>query len=235
MEKRFPLAARWESAAGAPPIPAEVAPLLASFARSPDPIFVTNRLNRIVAWNRSAERLLGYSGGEAAGLSCAALLCGCDVHGNRYCTESCPVTQIASRHETVLNFVLRLRAKDGRTLLADMSVIHLEVQAPDLFLLAHVLHPHSTTPVAEETAAAGAPRPPLDLVRESLDARARKLTGREVEILGMLAAGHTTPAMASRLQISPLTVRNHVQNILDKLEVHSKSEAVAFAFQKHLV
>jgi DNA-binding CsgD family transcriptional regulator len=41
--------------------------------------------------------------------------------------------------------------------------------------------------------------------------------------------------MASRLHISRLTARNHLQNILDKLEVHSKSEAVAFAFQKRLV
>ena len=32
-----------------------------------------------------------------------------------------------------------------------------------------------------------------------------------------------------------MTARNHIQNILDKLEVHSKAEAVAFAFQKHLL
>ena len=72
-------------------------------------------------------------------------------------------------------------------------------------------------------------------VRESDDARARKLTGREVEVLAMLAAGNPTAEIASRLHISNLTARNHIQNILDKLEVHSKTEAVAFAFQKRLV
>lgn len=51
----------------------------------------------------------------------------------------------------------------------------------------------------------------------------------------MLAAGHTTPEIASRLSISTLTARNHIQNILEKLEVHSKAEAVAFAFQKRLL
>ncbi|HXY38640.1 MAG TPA: LuxR C-terminal-related transcriptional regulator, partial [Vicinamibacteria bacterium] len=79
--------------------------------------------------------------------------------------------------------------------------------------------------------------PKLTLVsaRTSPDARARTLTEREVEVLGMLAAGHPTPEIASRLHISSLTARNHIQNILDKLEVHSKAEAVAFAFQKHLL
>ena len=50
----------------------------------------------------------------------------------------------------------------------------------------------------------------------------------------MLAAGRSTPEIAIALHISNLTARNHIQNILHKLEVHSKSEAVAFAFQKRL-
>jgi two-component system NarL family response regulator len=73
------------------------------------------------------------------------------------------------------------------------------------------------------------------VVRESTDARARRLTTREVEVLGMMAAGRTTPEISARLCISALTVRNHIQNILEKLEVHSKSEAIAFAFQKRLI
>jgi DNA-binding NarL/FixJ family response regulator len=75
----------------------------------------------------------------------------------------------------------------------------------------------------------------LSVVRESPDARARKLTPREVEVLGMLAAGRATPEIADRLHISHLTARNHIQNILDKLELHSKAEAVAFAFQKGIL
>jgi PAS domain S-box-containing protein len=216
-----------------PPIPAEVAPFLAALAQSPDAIFVTNRLNHIVFWNRSAERLLGYSAEEATGLPCAGLLSGCDVNGNRYCGETCPVTQIALRHEPVQNFVLFLRARDQRTVEVEVSLVHLHAPSPDLFFLAHVLRPQAiAAPPAES---APPPRPAIAAARDSQDARARKLTAREVEILGMLAAGHATPEMAARLHISRLTARNHVQNILDKLEVHSKSEAVAFAFQKRLV
>ena len=220
-----------------PVLPPVVAPLFASLALSPDAVFVTNRLNRIVAWNRSAERLLGFSAEEAVGAACSGLLLGCDVHGNRYCGESCAVTQMAVRGEPVRHFALRLQAKGGRQMPAEVSILHVVAPPPDLFFLVHLLQvADGQLPASDgaETAAAP-PAPALATARVSPDLRARKLTSREVEILGMLAAGHTTPEMAARLHISRLTARNHLQNILDKLEVHSKSEAVAFAFQKRLV
>jgi PAS domain S-box-containing protein len=212
-----------------------MAPLFESLSLSPDPVFITDRHNRIVFWNRSAERMLGYTAEEAAGVSCAGMLEGCDIYGNRYCSETCPVTQMAARSETVRAFGLRLRSKDGRTLLVDVSILNF-VAGPSVgSYLAHILSPQ----LASETAARGPqkeepPRSALVVVKESADARARRLTAREVDVLGMLAAGHPTPEIASRLHISNLTARNHIQNILEKLEVHSKAEAVAFAFQKRL-
>jgi DNA-binding NarL/FixJ family response regulator len=55
------------------------------------------------------------------------------------------------------------------------------------------------------------------------------LTDREREILGLLAQGVRNEDIAKRLYISPQTVQTHVRNILGKLRVHSKLEAVAFA------
>jgi Response regulator containing a CheY-like receiver domain and an HTH DNA-binding domain len=55
------------------------------------------------------------------------------------------------------------------------------------------------------------------------------LTEREKEILGLLAQGMRNDAIAAQLYISPQTVQTHVRNILGKLRVHSKLEAVAFA------
>ncbi len=218
-------------------VPEEALPLLAALANSPDAVFVTDRHNHIVFWNRSAERVLGYSAEEVVGSSCASALQGCDVYGNRYCSESCPVTQMAVRNETVRHFDLRFRSKDQRTVTVDVSILNLAVRAPDHFLLVHVMRP-SERPEASARQAeeiVSPPRSPLTVVRESLDVRARKLTSREVDVIGMLAAGHTTPEIASRLHISTLTARNHIQNVLEKLEVHSKAEAVAFAFQKRLL
>jgi DNA-binding NarL/FixJ family response regulator len=55
------------------------------------------------------------------------------------------------------------------------------------------------------------------------------LTDREREILGLLAQGSRNDEIAKQLFISPQTVQTHVRNILGKLRVHSKLEAVTFA------
>jgi DNA-binding NarL/FixJ family response regulator len=55
------------------------------------------------------------------------------------------------------------------------------------------------------------------------------LTDREREILQLLAGGKRNDDIAKQLFISPQTVQTHVRNILGKLRVHSKLEAVAFA------
>ena len=57
------------------------------------------------------------------------------------------------------------------------------------------------------------------------------LSPRELEILRMLATGKSTPVIAKGLFISPKTVRTHIQNILRKLGVHSKLEAVVYAYR----
>jgi len=56
---------------------------------------------------------------------------------------------------------------------------------------------------------------------------ATPLTKRELEVLRELSLGHDNDAVATALRMSPNTVRTHVQNILSKLKVHSKLEAVA--------
>ena len=61
------------------------------------------------------------------------------------------------------------------------------------------------------------------------------LTRREHEILELLAAGVSQREIAGTLVISPRTVGTHIQNILGKLEVHSRTEAVARAYQDGLV
>jgi len=62
-----------------------------------------------------------------------------------------------------------------------------------------------------------------------------QLTEREKEILGLLAEGLRNDDIATRLYISPQTVQTHVRNLLAKLGVHSKLEAVAFAVRNGAV
>ena len=71
---------------------------------------------------------------------------------------------------------------------------------------------------------------------KSIDRRqVEPLTPRELEVLRALTEGLSTPEICERLFIAPNTLRTHVQNIMGKLRVHSKLEAVAFAIRHRLV
>jgi len=63
----------------------------------------------------------------------------------------------------------------------------------------------------------------------------RQLTQRELEVLTLLARGAGGERIAHELNVSRNTVRSHVQNILTKLQVHSRLEAVAFAARHNIV
>ena len=56
-----------------------------------------------------------------------------------------------------------------------------------------------------------------------------ELTAREREILGLIARGHSNAAIASRLFVSPHTVRNHVTHIFAKLQVADRAQAIVRA------
>lgn len=61
------------------------------------------------------------------------------------------------------------------------------------------------------------------------------LTPRELEILQLLVGGLTNAQIAQQLSISPATVKNHVSNILPKLNASGRTEAVSLALQHKLV
>ena len=61
------------------------------------------------------------------------------------------------------------------------------------------------------------------------------LTVREVEILKMLATGLVNKQIAFKLKISEKTVRNHVSNMYQKLNIYDRSQAVLYAVRKGLV
>ena len=86
---------------------------------------------------------------------------------------------------------------------------------------------------------------PRQLARQAAGARTpgekdvalliEQITHRERDVLQLLAEGASSAEMARRLSVSRNTVRTHVQNILTKLQVHSRLEAAAFAVRHGLV
>jgi DNA-binding CsgD family transcriptional regulator len=61
------------------------------------------------------------------------------------------------------------------------------------------------------------------------------LTGREVEVLGLVAQGLSNAEIAERLIISVLTVKAHIRSLYNKLGIRSRSAATRYAIEHHLV
>lgn len=81
----------------------------------------------------------------------------------------------------------------------------------------------------------------LNLLRSPLSGQieeeeeAIKLTSREIEVLEQLSTGLPYTSIAENLIVSPYTIRRHIENIYQKLQVHSKTEAIALAKKKRFI
>ena len=65
------------------------------------------------------------------------------------------------------------------------------------------------------------------------DGQGVPLSGREREILGLIAGGDSGAQIAEALVLSPETVRTHIRNAMSKLGASSRAQAVALAFQRN--
>ena len=71
--------------------------------------------------------------------------------------------------------------------------------------------------------------------RESGAAQADALTARELEVLTLIAEGQTSREIAQQLVLSPKTVDRHRENIMAKLNLHSRAELVRYAIERGLI
>ena len=65
--------------------------------------------------------------------------------------------------------------------------------------------------------------------------RGPRLTDREIEVLAKVAEGLTNQQVGRQLHISPNTVKNHIRNILEKLHLNTRMEAVLYALREELI
>jgi PAS domain S-box-containing protein len=197
----------------------------------------TDEEGRVVIWNKAAERLLGYGAAEVLGKPCHDVLCGRDVHGNRFCDESCALQHMVRRGEAVHHFEMGVRRSSGQALMVAVSIVVVPGPKSGQHTILHLLQPLATDAGAaaliERIGVRG--RPPVEPPLEAAGDSSQTLTSRETQVLRMLANGVGTEEIADSLFISATTVRNHVQNILRKLDVHSKLEAVTLAFRRRLI
>lgn len=89
--------------------------------------------------------------------------------------------------------------------------------------------------VIREVAAGGRPLPP-EVAQKLTDRMFQSaLTGREVEVLCLVARGRRNKEIAAELKITEETAQSHVKNILAKLSVHDRTAAVAVAVGRGIV
>ena len=70
-----------------------------------------------------------------------------------------------------------------------------------------------------------------DLMRD----KTKELTRREIEVLKMIAAGSSNKEIASVLNISERTVKNHISNIFKKIDVSDRTQAAVFAIKNDII
>lgn len=204
-----------------------------------DGVFAVDEGQRIIFWNRGAEAILGYSSDEVLGKDCFELIQGIDEAGRVSCSQSCGILCCARRGKLSPGQNLRVRAKNGAP--RWLSVTHTSVDARDnhITALVHIFRDVTAEVeakrlvqrLAEQLSTYG----PLQGAEGAGPAPDATLTEREKQVLGLLAQGDGTASIARKLTISNTTARNHIQNLLAKLGVHTRLEAVAYARRLRLV
>jgi DNA-binding CsgD family transcriptional regulator len=215
------------------PLSLPVRDALELIAESKAPAYGMDRHDRIVYWNEGAEKALGWSSEETLGKMCYDVLAGRDVFGNLYCMRDCPVVASAIAGDDVRPYLLDVKRK-GSTSSIKLIVraVPLPAAGPSFAVLMHFLETEGATLDSIIASLRSAVREPAGLPPVDPPISVSPLSGREREIVMLLSNGYAALNIAAKLNLSHATVRNHIQNVLRKLEVHSQVEAVALAFRR---
>ncbi|MCW8855401.1 MAG: LuxR C-terminal-related transcriptional regulator [Gammaproteobacteria bacterium] len=201
------------------------------FKHTADAVFGIDGNRHVRFWNKGCEKLLGFSSQRAIGRSCAELLCGEDLQGNKVCGPQCSIAEFFDVQTPNSNFDLVLKPESSTPVIVnvgsyytgksdqknnnDVCVFHSMRQVNCHQLIRRLSNDSCTA--------------------EKDNEKIHKLSKREYEILRLLPSGVVTRDMADQLDISPATVRNHVKNIFAKLEVRSRAEAITYAMHQGII
>lgn len=202
-----------------------------------DPVFVVDERWTILQWNKSAETAFGYAAADVLGQRCYEVIAGVDDGGREVCRVHCGKWALARRGARIHNFDICALPSHDRW--ANVSILPISDATGRPIALAHLVRNIGRTRRLERfvrEVAANAEDVLAPHAGNHIDHEPTPiyLTNRELEVLGLLAHGAGTKIIADRLGVSPHTVHNHIAVMLNKLGVHSRAEAVAYAFEHHL-
>jgi PAS domain S-box-containing protein len=200
--------------------------MLSALDLTGDGVFAVDEDERIIFWNRNAERILGYKAADVIGKHCFDVIAGDELPVHPICGANCDVLECARRGRAVSNYDVSTRTARGDARWLNVSIIVLTGRSKRSNLAVHLFRDVTSQHRAKLRT------PPASASERSDVAR---LTPRETEVLQHLSAGLNNRQIAEALGTSTTTVRNHVEHVLSKLGVHSRLEAVVFAAQHRLV
>lgn len=219
--------------------------LLSSLALSSDVAFAVDERYYIVFWSAEAERVLGYPAGEVLGRPCYEVIRGRNSFGKLYCRLECePVVRSLNR-ERCPTYDLHSRTRDGKDIWLNVSTFalwdELGCSCWTVHLARDITPQRRKQELAEKViglvgrALASGPeagaqeRPPAKTMPSIAFSR------REMEVLRLLATGLTTAQIAAQLRIRRTTVAHYIQQIMRKIGVRRRSQAIAWAFRNNMV
>jgi PAS domain S-box-containing protein len=217
-----------------------------------DGVFIVDADRQIVRWNEAAEKMLKYSEDEVLHRDCFRVISGKSASNKDFCTRKCQIHTSAIKGSHPKNFDLLTKTGNGEPIWLNVTILFPSNSSEPF--IAHIVRDVTR----EKNAVLALQRflgdlAPSDLIpgkgnnlgsagenlsvprHRAIEKSSVALSGREIEVLTLLAEGLSTKSLAQKLNISHFTARNHIQNILVKLGLHSKAQAVSYAFKKGIL
>jgi PAS domain S-box-containing protein len=217
-----------------------------------DGVFIVDANMRILRWNKAAEKLLGHTEIDVMNRECHQVISGKSQTDKALCSQNCKIHGSVLKGAPQKNFDMLVQGKNGDPYWINVSILSPpEGEEP---FVAHIVRDitqekirglaleqfladlnTNTLTSTENPNIKAAFKNGNRALSQTSNKPASVLSDREIEVLTLLAEGLNTKSLAQKLNISHFTARNHIQNILVKLDLHSKAQAVSYAFKKGIL
>jgi len=194
---------------------------------SAEAILLMDPEGEILFANPSARKLLGGKKRQLEGKACYEILKGLDSQGNIFCSPECPLIRMAKQNKLAQNFELQTTQPNGKNLWLNVTTL-LESKATRRGdpKIVHIIRPVAIPQIVSNL------QKSVILKLNQLSVKGLPLTPRQTEILEDITQGLVAKQIAQKRNISLSTARCHIQNVLRKLGVHSKLEALTMVLKQ---
>ncbi len=208
-------------------------------SRSVDGVFALDANQTITFWNQASENITGIPATHALGRCCHEVMKGHDLQGKPLCKCDCPLSSLTRGGPPPSALPMRIERTDGHKVQLKVSTMLVPSSREGQWSIVHVMrHGRDHQPAALRQDDADNSKDSTEIqpvgCQHQVPTGACLLTGREREVLRLLAHGVNVEAISEQLHLSIATVRNHIQRLMAKLDVHSRLEAVAYAHRHQI-